>query len=81
MNSPACTNGRRHTWEWLKNVAVSRGGPRIFKTQLRGLYACKCGAHRLGASGSSGDDLRTVGPVTAMLDGLFGTSTERRRNG
>lgn len=53
-----CTNGPRHTWSWVKNVANGQINGRGARFTLRGLYRCACGQQKAGAANNDGPDLR-----------------------
>lgn len=55
-----CTKGKRHKWQWKKNVVVKRIFTKYIEVKLCGLYRCKCGAEKFGMAplkgGRNGQD-------------------------
>ena len=46
-----CTNQNgRHSWRHLRNTITTSIGPQRVKVSSRGVYACGCGATKIGAS-------------------------------
>lgn len=43
-----CTNGPRHSWQWVKNVTVTRGTLSHVQISAKGLYRCACGERKYG---------------------------------
>lgn len=53
---PACTEGPKHRWTFVRNVWIGRGRDtargRVVSQHLRGLYSCPCGCRRYGTRGA-----------------------------
>lgn len=74
MATKPCTNGPRHSWDFLKNVSVgsithtSRGSHGVFS--LKGLYRCDCGATKHGLHDPrQPGDLRDLTGVLSNTEG------------
>lgn len=70
MKSAAtCKLGKKHKWVWVKNISVTKGGPRSFRSTLHGMYHCACGDRRVGKYNHDGGDLRTIGQFAPLIAG------------
>lgn len=47
----ACTKGKRHRWQFLKNVISSTVGHGWARVSKKGLYRCDCGEGKYGPVG------------------------------
>lgn len=45
-----CTVGKRHKWEFVRNVHEAGFGCGRAYFSLKGLYKCKCGATKYGVN-------------------------------
>ena len=43
-----CTLGKRHRWQFVKNVVITRLNGRFGVISRRGLYRCECGQTKYG---------------------------------
>lgn len=50
-NNKACTSGKRHKWNFVRNRITQSGGPTTIRISKRGIYRCDCGAQKLGEPG------------------------------
>lgn len=41
-----CTIGKRHKWDFVKNVTLERRSFNSIQISKRGLYKCECGAEK-----------------------------------
>ncbi|QBC44427.1 hypothetical protein [Iodobacter fluviatilis] len=54
MKKPkACTNGPRHKWKFVKDIAVKKmsgcaNGFSTLSITAKGVYSCECGAKKCG---------------------------------
>lgn len=48
MATQPCSLGKRHKWEFVKNVVLTTHGIRTASISQRGLYRCECGARKHG---------------------------------
>ncbi len=48
MSTQPCSVGKRHKWEFVKNVILTTHGIRTASISQRGLYRCECGARKHG---------------------------------
>lgn len=43
-----CTLGKRHKWNFVKNVTIERRSFTSIQISNRGLYKCECGERKYG---------------------------------
>ena len=46
-----CTLGKRHRWQFVKNVIQVTNGVRTARVSQRGIYRCECGSRKYGEVG------------------------------
>lgn len=49
MKTKQCTNGPRHTWEWVKDVTLQTSPrPGYINFSRKGVFKCACGQRKYG---------------------------------
>jgi len=55
-------HGKRHKWAFVKNIWEHHIGPRVSRSNKRGVYRCECGEARIGQPVITREDLEAVIP-------------------
>lgn len=53
-----CTIGKRHSWNFVKNVVSAKLNGRCGVVSKRGFYRCECGATKYGTAGNKTQETR-----------------------